>query len=111
MNSINNLDEMMTKEMLKAEQQIKLRSNLHPWSPTLANAILELHLWKIITPEIKKNKTNKQIKIEMIIEKQKKYSPTIDITNIERINITIIKQNLQKTKKQLRIVQNKAKQY
>ena len=59
----------------------------------------------------KKNKTNKQIKIEMKIEKQKKYSPTIDITNIERINITIIKQNLQKTKKQLRIVQNKAKQY
>ena len=60
MNSINNLDEMMAKEMLKAEQQIKLRSNLHPWSPTLANAILELHLWKIITPEIKKTKqTNK----------------------------------------------------
>ena len=31
MNSINNLDENMTKGMLKAEQQIKLRSNLHPW--------------------------------------------------------------------------------
>ena len=40
----------------------------------------------------------------MKIEKQKKYSPTIDITNIERINITIIKQKLQKTKNQLRIV-------
>ena len=44
--------------MLKAEQQTEIRRNLHPWSPTLANAILELHLWKIITPEIKKQ--NKQ---------------------------------------------------
>ena len=56
--------------MLQAEQHIKLRSNLHPWSPTLANAILELHLWKLIISEIR-NKTNKQTKIEMIIEKQK----------------------------------------
>ena len=59
MNSINNLDENMTKGMLKAEQQIKLRSNLHPWSPTLANSILKFHLWKLIMSEIK-NKTNKQ---------------------------------------------------
>ena len=61
---------MMTKGMLKAEQQIKLRSNFHPWSPTLENSILELHLWQLIISEIK-NKTNKQTKIEMIIEKQK----------------------------------------
>ena len=59
MNSINNLDENMTKGMLKAEQQIKLRSNLHPWSPTLANSILKFHLWKLIMSEIK-NKTKKQ---------------------------------------------------
>ena len=45
--------------MLEAEQQIKLRSNLHPWSPTLANSILKFHLWKLIMSEIK-NKTNKQ---------------------------------------------------
>ena len=35
----------------------------------------------------------------MIIEKQKIYSTTIDITNIERVNIKIIKQNLRKAKK------------
>ena len=70
MNNINNIDEMMTKGMLKAEQQIKIRGKLHPWSPTLTNAILELHIWKIIMSEIK-NKTNKQTKIKMIIEKQK----------------------------------------
>ena len=73
--------------MLKAEQQIKLRSNLHPWSTTLANSILEFHLWKLIMSE-KKNEINKQ-KIGMIIEKQKQYSTAIDITNIERINIKI----------------------
>ena len=44
MNNINNIDKMMTKGMLKAEQQIKIRGKLHPWSLTLANAIVELHL-------------------------------------------------------------------
>ena len=44
--------------MIKVEKQIKLRSQVHHWSPTLANAILELHLWKLIMSEIK-NKTNK----------------------------------------------------
>ena len=68
MKYINNLDKMMTKRMLKAEQQIKLRSNLHPWSPTLANSILKFHLWKLIMSEIK-NKTSKQTKIEIILEK------------------------------------------
>ena len=56
MNYINNLAETMTKGMLKVEQQIELRSNLHPWSQTLANAILDLHLWKLIISEIE-NKT------------------------------------------------------
>ena len=59
MNYINNLDEMMTKRMLKAKQQMKLRSNLHPWSPTLANSILEFHLWKLIMSEKKTKQTKK----------------------------------------------------
>ena len=58
-----------------------------------------------------KKKTNKQTKIEKIIEKQTKYCPKIDINNIERVDTKIIKQNLRKAKKQLRIVQTKAKQY
>ena len=99
-----------TKGMLKAEQQIKIRGKLHPWSPTLANAILELHLWKLIMSEIK-NKTNKQTKIEQIIEKQAKYCPKEWHWQHRKSRHKIIKQNLRKAKKQLRIVQNKAKQY
>ena len=62
MSSINNLDETMIKGMLKAEQQIELTGNLHPWSPILTNTILELHLWKLIISEIKNKtkQTNKQ---------------------------------------------------
>ena len=64
------------------------------------------------TNHIRDKKQNKQTnKNRNDNWKAKKYSPTIDITNIERINIKIIKQNLRKAKNQLRIVQNKAKQY
>ena len=46
----------------------------------------------------KQNKANKQTKIEMTIEKQKIYSTTIDIANIERVNIKIIKKICEKRK-------------
>ena len=48
-----------------------------------------------------KDKTNKQTKIKMIIEKQTKYCTKIDINNIERVDTKIIKQNLRKAKKKL----------
>ena len=57
----------------------------------------------------KKNKKDKQNRIEIIIENKTKYSTTINITTIERRDIKIIKLNLRKAKKKLRIVQYNAK--
>ena len=57
----------------------------------------------------KKNKKDKQNRIEIIIEKKTKYSTTINITTIERRDIKIIKLNLRKAKNKLRIVQDNAK--
>ena len=61
MEIINEVDSKMTTGMLKAEKQIKIRDKHHPWSPTLALAILTLHLCKLVYSEVI-HKTNKSKK-------------------------------------------------
>ena len=61
MGTIKDVDRKMTTGMLKAKQQITIRDKHHPWSPTLALAILTLHLCKLVYSEII-HKTNKSEK-------------------------------------------------
>ena len=61
MGTINDVDRKMTTGMLKAEKQIKICDKYHPWSPTLALAILPLHLCKLAYSEVI-HKTNKSKK-------------------------------------------------
>ena len=49
---VNEIDTIITQCMLKAEQKLKNSSHSHPWYPTLAVAIMELRLWKLITSSI-----------------------------------------------------------
>ena len=49
---VNKIDNIITKCMLKAESKLKHSSHSHPWSPTLAFAILEVRLWKLITSSL-----------------------------------------------------------
>ena len=49
---VNKIDNIITKCMLKAENKLKHSSHSHPWSPTLAFAILEVRLWKLITSSL-----------------------------------------------------------
>lgn len=50
---INDLDELITKEMLASEDKIRKRQNHYPWSPILEKAILEVSLWKFNISELK----------------------------------------------------------
>ena len=47
MPEVNEIDEIITKGMLLAEKFIRFHRSNHPWSPTPANAILDVQLWKI----------------------------------------------------------------
>ena len=56
---INHLDNLLTLGMLKFERMIVRDGLQFPWSPTLAIAILQLSIWRLIKSELKKNfKTN-----------------------------------------------------
>ena len=84
MGTINDVDRKMTTSMLKAEKQIEICDKHHPWSLTLALAILTLHLCKLVYSEVI-HKTNKSETIASIITKMNKYKP-IDSKSIERVD-------------------------
>ena len=84
MGIINDVDSKMTTGMLKTEKQIKVRDKYHPWSPTLALAILTLNLCKLVYSEVI-HKTNKSEKVTSIITQMNKYKP-IDNKSIERLD-------------------------
>ena len=44
MTEVNATDEIITKGMLLAEKSIRFHRGNHPWSPTLAKAILDVQL-------------------------------------------------------------------
>ena len=96
----------MTTDMLKAEKKIKIRDKHYPWSPTLALAILTLHICKLVYSEVV-HKTNKSEKVASIITQMNKYKQ-IDYKSIERIDKTIIKKKLQAANKHLRKIQKNA---
>ena len=62
---INDLDNILTLEMLKIERMI-IRDGLQfPWSPALAIAILQLSIWRLIMSELK-IKTSRQTKLQQL---------------------------------------------
>ena len=44
---INRIDELITTCMIQSEERIKKSKFKHPWSPTLAIAILTVTIWKL----------------------------------------------------------------
>ena len=62
---INELDNLLTSGMLKAERMIARVGIQYPWSPALAIAILKLSIWKLIKSELKTN-TSRQTKLQQI---------------------------------------------
>ena len=109
MGIINDVDSKMTTGMLKVEKQIKIRNKHHPWSPTLALAILILHLCKIIYSEVI-HKTNKSETFASIFKQMNKYKP-MDCKSIERVDKRIIKQKIRVAKTQLRKIQKSATEF
>ena len=63
---INELYNILTSGMLKAERMIVRVGLQYPWLPALAIAILQLSIWKLIKLELKTN-TSKQTKLQQII--------------------------------------------
>ena len=62
---INELDNLLTSGMLKVERMIVRDEIQYSWSPTLAIAILQLFIWKLIKSELK-TKTSRQTKLQQI---------------------------------------------
>ena len=62
---INELDNLLTSGMLKAERMIVRIWLQYPWSPALAISILQLSIWKLIKSELKTN-TLRQTKLQQI---------------------------------------------
>ena len=101
MPKINALDELITIGTLAAEASIHRIENLEPWSPTLANAIREVSLWKLIKSD-KLGKISKDDKIQDILKTMKRP------VNIERDCIKTICKNLQVAQTQLKKVKQNA---
>ena len=52
---LNDIDEAITLGCLNAEQSLKKVRESHPWSPTLATAILFVQLWNCVKTKLKTN--------------------------------------------------------
>ena len=62
---INDLDNLLTLGMLKAERMIVRDGLQFPWSSTLAIAILQLSIWRLIKSELQ-TKTSRQTKLQQL---------------------------------------------
>ena len=60
--TINKLDALLIKGMIKAERMKTKYGPQFPWSPKLAIAIMELAIWKLIKSALK-TKTSRDTKI------------------------------------------------
>ena len=73
MPEVYEIDEIITKGMLLAENPIRFHRSNQPWSPILAKAILDVQLWKI-TLSIILNKQSRQKAIDNIINRMTHYN-------------------------------------
>ena len=67
---INDLEALITSEMLTNKRNIKNILNHYPWLPTLEVSILEVSLWKHIIFDIK-NDLSKERQIQRVMKKLK----------------------------------------
>ena len=56
---LNDIDEAITLGCLNAQQSLKTVQTSHPWSPTLAIAILFVQLWNCVKTKLKTNSIDK----------------------------------------------------
>ena len=95
---VNKVDTIITKYMLKAEKKLKYYSHSRPWSPTLAFAILEVILWKLITSSLYISHHNSS-RIEAVQARMKLIPVSSLPQPIEQKNKSIINNNLKIVKK------------
>ena len=101
MPQIDELDNLITTSTLAAETSLNRIENREPWSPTLANALREVSLWKLIKSD-KQGKISKDDKIKEIIDTMKRP------VNIERNCLKTITNNLKVAQNQLKKVKQNA---
>ena len=93
---INKLDNIITKGKIRAEKKITKNRYTHPWSPSLAVAILTLSLWKakisalrnsrdkqhVVNKLLKKIKSfpGRSIAIQIYSHESKKYTPNLKLS-------------------------------
>ena len=105
---VNKTDNIITKCMLKAENKLKRSSHSHPWSPTLAFAILEVRLWKLITSSLYTLHHNTS-RIEAVQARMQLLLPVSSLHHpIEQKNKSIIKNNLKNANKNLKKIKKDA---
>ena len=88
MTEVNAIDEVITEGMFLAEQSIRFHRSNHPWSPTLAKAILDVQFWKIKLSIIS-NKQSRQTIFDNIINRIthfNHYQTSIHCNNIKQIS-------------------------
>ena len=95
--------------MLKAENKLKHSSHSHPWSPSLAFAILEVRLWKLITSSLYTRHHNTS-RIKAVQARMQLLPVSLLHHPIEQKDKSIIKNNLKNAKKNLKRIKKDATQ-
>ena len=101
--TINKLDALLTKGMIKAERMMTKYGPQFPWSPKLAIAIIELAIWKLIKSALK-TKTSRDTKITKLTSRPQSLYTTYPthITNHERTNMKIINKHITQASQSLK---------
>ena len=93
--------------MLKAKKKLKHSSHSHPWSKTLAFAILEVRLWELITSSLYTTHY-KSFRIEAV-QAQMQLIPISSLPHpIDQKNKSIIKNNQKNANKNLQKIKKYA---
>ena len=103
---VNKIDTIITKCMLKAEKKLKHSFHSHPWSPTLAFAILEVRLWKLITSSLYTSYHNTS-RIEAV-QARMKLPPLSSLPQPIQQKKSIIKNNLKIANENLKNIKKDA---
>ena len=108
--TINKLDVLLTKGMIKAEQMITKYGPQFPWSPKLAIAIIELAIWKLIKSALK-TKTSRDTKINKLRSRLQSLYTTYSthIINHKRTNMKVINKHITQSSHSLKTIQKNSR--
>ena len=104
---MNAIDSSITLGCLNAEQSLKTAQASHPWSPTLATAILFVQLWNCVKTKLKTNSINTS-RIISIETRILSYNISQTIPNTKTKVMKQINNHLRKAHKHLKDTRLKA---